>query len=190
MRADPANFHTLSLAPQDEDGNLALLRSYLKNRLPVAYRQPEQIELILAKTQGLFLYAYHMAQALDSGVFANVQGLPAAHDFYPAYLAQLRDRVGHSLYTEVYLKTLLCLCAVQAPITLAQLESWGVAGDRLRLLSWLFLVGISAALYADAGIEAVFLWWIAWSIWSENITDRSRSYTSSNKNVNFCFLTR
>lgn len=86
---------------------------------------------MLARSGGVFLYAYHFCRVLAAGVFADTGELPPGAQFYPAYLARLRDQVGAELYETVYLKTLLLLAAAQQPVTVAQLEAWGVPGARL-----------------------------------------------------------
>lgn len=129
--ADRERYRLLSLDPTKEPQR-ELLRVYLRAQLPVAFRQPAHIETVLARSRGLFLYAYHLAHALSSGAFTDTADLPAAPAFYPTYLERLRDRVGEDLYRQVYLPTLLFLCAARAPVTPDQLERWGVPGDRLR----------------------------------------------------------
>jgi hypothetical protein len=112
--------------------NRELLRAYLSARLPAQFRRPEHVEEVLKRSGGVFLYAYHLCRALESGAFADLVALPAGEQFYAAYLARLRERVGDHLYETVYLPVLLFLSAAQVPVTLEQLSRWGVPRERLQ----------------------------------------------------------
>jgi tetratricopeptide (TPR) repeat protein len=124
-------FTTLMLAPDNQD-NQQLLRSYLSRNLPVSLRAPDIVDQIRVKSADTFLYAYHLCRALEAGAFTDLASLPEGAQFYPAYLDRVRRRVGDELYERAYLPTLLRLCAAQQPVTLRQLEYWGVPSERLR----------------------------------------------------------
>jgi hypothetical protein len=130
-RASGEAFVTIPVGADAAD-NQQLLRGYLAERLPEAFRRPNLIEEVLRRSGGVFLYAYHFCRALDAGAFTKVEQLPEGEEFYPAYLARLRERVGEQLYETVYLPTLLLLAAAYQPVMLTQLQRWGVPGDRLR----------------------------------------------------------
>jgi tetratricopeptide (TPR) repeat protein len=129
--AGEERFVALDVRP-DAPANEALLRAYLSARLPGPFRAECHAKEVLRRSGGVFLYAYHLARALAAGAFADTAALPEGKDFYPAYLARLRERVGAELYESVYLPALLMLAAAQVPVTLEQLSQWGVPGDRLR----------------------------------------------------------
>jgi tetratricopeptide (TPR) repeat protein len=114
------------------EANRAVLRSYLWEKLPEAFRTPEAVAAVLERSGGVFLYAFHLSRALQNGVFADTAALPAGERFYPAYLERLRGQAGGGLYERVHLRTLLLLAAARQPLTLAQLERYGVSSDRLH----------------------------------------------------------
>ena len=87
---------------------------------------------MLGQSGGVFLYAAHLAHALASGAFPDLAALPEAREFYPAYLARLRDRAGEALFESVYRPTLALLAAARQPVTLRQLHRWGVPPGRLQ----------------------------------------------------------
>lgn len=122
-------FTKIRIRPEDAE-NQRLLRGYLQEHLPPQFRSRENIETLLQRSGSVFLYVFHFCRALESGAFADIQTLPAGRDFYPAYLANLREATG-LLYDTVYLKALLLLAAAQAPVTLNQLVSWGVPKNYL-----------------------------------------------------------
>jgi len=113
------------------DENRKLLLAYLQNKLSEKWRREEWMEEIIRRAGGVFLYTFHLANALESGAFADVQSLPEGREFYPAYLAKLRERVGDSFFDAYYLPVLLYLSAVKEPVSLEMLSSWGLRADRL-----------------------------------------------------------
>jgi tetratricopeptide (TPR) repeat protein len=131
-RAGPEGFTELPLRPDARD-NRELLRAYLLggDRLPRPFRSPEHADALVDRAGGVFLYVFHLSRALGSNAFADVSTLPEGHEFYPAYLARLRERAGPQLFDSVHLPTLLLLCAACQPVTLGQLSRWGIARDRL-----------------------------------------------------------
>jgi len=123
-------FTLLDVAPDTPD-NQALIRSYLRQNLPDKFRTDDHVEEVLRRCESVFLYACHFSQALEGGVYDDVSELPRGAEFYSAYIERLRERVGDRLFDDTYMPTLLRLCAAQAPVTLRQLQAWGVPGDRL-----------------------------------------------------------
>ena len=117
--------HAFSLDPVSPDA-LALLRSYLERRLPPAWCTAESIDAIVARSGGVFLYAFHLVSALRSGAFAVRASLPTAADFYPTYLAALHQRAGDELFSRVYEPLLVFIAAAHQPISVEQLASWGI----------------------------------------------------------------
>jgi tetratricopeptide (TPR) repeat protein len=132
-RGGPGAFAELAVRPEGE-ANRALLRAYLRGELPESFRHPGDVEEVLRRSGGVFLYAYHLSRALRSGAFADTAALPAGEWFYPAYLARLREQAGAGDYEQVYLRTLLLLAAAQQPVTLEQLQRWEMHGERLELV--------------------------------------------------------
>ena len=138
-----ADIHRLSLCKKDDgffcqihidpktQENRGMLLEYLKNKLPEKWHQTELMEEIINKAHGIFLYVFHFACALDSGLFDDLQELPEAKQFYPAYLAKLCERVGEDFFNEYYLKTLLYLTAVKEPVSIDMLSEWGLKTDGL-----------------------------------------------------------
>ncbi|MEZ6140859.1 MAG: tetratricopeptide repeat protein [Zavarzinella sp.] len=129
-RAD-ARWHALSadalrltLDPTSAD-NRALVSEYLERQNTTAVAE------ILARSGGVFLYAWHFVAALRQGVFAGTADLPPAKHFYPAFLDRIRQRVGDTLFDSVYLKLLMLLTAARVPVTREQIERWGIPADRL-----------------------------------------------------------
>jgi tetratricopeptide (TPR) repeat protein len=131
VAAGDERFVALDLRP-DAPANEALLRAYLSAHLREPLRAASHVDEVLRRSGGVFLYAYHLARALTAGAFADTAALPEGKEFYPAYLARLRERVGAELHEAVYLPALLLLAAARAPVTLEQLTRWGVPGERLR----------------------------------------------------------
>jgi tetratricopeptide (TPR) repeat protein len=124
-------FTAVAADPAAADSREAV-RAYLRGRLPERFRDPSSVEAVLERAGGVFLYAYHLCRGLEAGAFDGVAGLPDGADFYPAYLGRLRARVGEALFEGVYLPALLLLAAAYRPVTLGQLQAWGLTGDRLR----------------------------------------------------------
>lgn len=124
-------FADLAIAP-DGDENRELLRSYLRERLSAPFRSPAAVTALLERAGGTFLYAFHLCRALESGVYDEVADLPPASRFYADFLARLRDRVGDQFFVTVYRPTLILLAAAAQPITLGQLQRWGVPRERLE----------------------------------------------------------
>jgi len=113
------------------DENRKLLLAYLQNKLSEKWRREEWMEEIIRRAGSVFLYTFHLANALESGAFADVQSLPEGREFYPAYLAKLRERVGTAFFEVYYLPVLLYLSAVKEPVSLEMLSAWGLRADRL-----------------------------------------------------------
>jgi tetratricopeptide (TPR) repeat protein len=132
LARDPTLFVTVPLTPGGP-ANRDLVRAYLGEHLPQPFRDPVAVEAALVRSGGVFLYAHHLAEALAAGVFSDVTALPEGPQFYPAYLARLRERVGEGLYERVYLPTLLFLSAARQPVPLTQLQTWGIPRDHLPL---------------------------------------------------------
>jgi tetratricopeptide (TPR) repeat protein len=130
-QAGPDAFRTLALDPAAAS-NRAIVRSYLGTNLPAAFRSPALVESLLDRAGGVFHYAAHFAHALAAGVFPTVAALPAPADYYPAYLDRLCARVGAELFETVYRPILGLLAAAFQPVTLRQLNRWGVPEARLR----------------------------------------------------------
>jgi tetratricopeptide (TPR) repeat protein len=112
--------------------NRDLIRSYLRSTLPEAFRAESTVEAVLDRSGGVFLYAAHLAHARASGIFPDVADLPEAREFYPAYLARLRDRAGAALFESIHRPTLALLAAARRPATSRQLHRWGVPPGRLQ----------------------------------------------------------
>lgn len=125
----PTSIELLPASP----GNMQLVRTYLEGQLPIAFRAPEYVETVLQRSGGIFLYAHHLSHALAASVFPDVAILPLADEFYPAYLGQLRNRIGDEVFEAVYLPTLIFLAASFQPVTLEQLHRWGIPRDRLQV---------------------------------------------------------
>jgi tetratricopeptide (TPR) repeat protein len=113
--------------------NLDLVRTFLAANLPEPFQAPAHIETALERSGGIFLYAFHFAHALASGVFSDTTTLPEADQFYPAYLTRIRDRVGETIFQQAYLLPLILLTAARRPVTRDQLVRWGASGDRLAM---------------------------------------------------------
>lgn len=106
-------------------GNRGLVGEYLaRERVAAA-------DDILARSGGVFLYAWHYVAALRQGAFAAAADLPPADQFYPAFLDRIRRRVGDPLFETVYLQVLTLLTAARVPVTRERLERWGIPADRL-----------------------------------------------------------
>jgi tetratricopeptide (TPR) repeat protein len=128
-------FATVRLDPAAST-NRGMLRAYLlapadPPALPDPFRTPAHADALIDRAGGVFLYVYHLSRALSAGAYADVAALPEGHQFYPAYLARLRARVGVALFDDVYLPALLLLSAARQPVTLRQLHDWGIPRDRL-----------------------------------------------------------
>ncbi|MGB9180089.1 MAG: tetratricopeptide repeat protein, partial [Pyrinomonadaceae bacterium] len=136
----PERFTKIRIRPEDAE-NQRLLRAYLQEHLPQNFCDRESIETVLQRCGSVFLYAFHFCRALESGAFANVQTLPEGRDFYPTYLASLREATGR-LYDSVYLKALLLLAAAQTPVTINQLVGWGIPKKDLPFDLPVALLGI------------------------------------------------
>ena len=130
-KGDLEFFVTFEVRPDDQP-NQHLVRAYLSQRLPEPFRTPHHVEEVLRRCGGVFLYAFHFCRALEAGVFTDVSALPEGSEFYPAYLARLKERVGEDLFETVYLPTLLFLSAAQQPVSLTQLARWGIPRERLQ----------------------------------------------------------
>lgn len=136
----PEHFTKIRIRPADAE-NQRLLLGYLQQHLPERFRDRASIETVLRRSGSVFLYAFHFCHALESGAFADLQTLPEGKDFYPAYLASLREATDR-LYDTVYLKALLLIAAAQTPVTLDQLVSWGVRKQDLPYDLPIALIGI------------------------------------------------
>ncbi len=123
---------TIRLDPH-ATGNQTLVRAYLEENLPEVFRTSAHITTVLKRSDGIFLYASHFAHALASGVFTATVTLPEPHEFYPAYLARIRKRVGERTFEDAYLQPLILLTVAQQPVTIDQLVQWGVPCDRLQM---------------------------------------------------------
>jgi len=135
-RAEPGAplvpFTRLTIVSTAED-NLEAVGQYLERESPERFRATaDNIAAVLERSGGIFLYAFHLARALTSGAFTDVETLPVAEQFYPSYLARLAERVGPELYTRLYLPILLLMVVVRQAVTLAQLRRWGIAEERLQ----------------------------------------------------------
>ncbi|MHB8577041.1 MAG: ATP-binding protein, partial [Dehalococcoidia bacterium] len=126
----PLCFETVSLSPTAEE-NRALLRAYPRANLPEPLRTPEQIETVLGRSAGLFVYARHFCAALRAGLFSMPDDLPEAAAFFEVYLNRLSDRVGQETFASVYEPLLGLLAAAALPVTAQQLVRWGVPADGL-----------------------------------------------------------
>ncbi len=123
-------FHVEALQPQSGQSQ-DVLREYLRRKLPEAFRADEHIAAVVERSGGVFLYAFHFCRALALGVFPNTTHLPAGDHFYPVYLDRLREQASPTLFETVYLPTLLLLSAARSPVSLDQLQRWGVPRQRL-----------------------------------------------------------
>ena len=130
--ASDASYREIVLDVDDAE-NRRMLTGYVLKRLPEGMQRAENAEDLADRCGGVFLYAFHMVQALNSGAFASMSDLPPADDYYRSYLNRLRERVGKLLYEDVFLPVLLNLAAAQVPVTLDQLKSWGQREDRLQV---------------------------------------------------------
>jgi tetratricopeptide (TPR) repeat protein len=132
LRAEGGHqFRQQAIHPADPS-NAGVLRGYLVGLLPG--RGARQVDALLARSGGVFLYASHLARALRSlgEKLGSLEQLPDAQHFYPSYLGRLREQVGNGLFDELYLPTLVLLTAAREPISLDQFGNWGLPTDRVR----------------------------------------------------------
>lgn len=108
--------------------NLQVVRRYVQKHLA----QTDLVDSVMERSSGVFLWAYHLIQALDEGAFRHHDILPNAGEFYPAYLGRLRDK-DEKNFESVYLPLLLLLAAAQESVGVQQLVRWGMREDRLRM---------------------------------------------------------
>lgn len=108
--------------------NRQVVRRYVQKHLA----QTDLVDSVMERSSGVFLWAYHLIQALDEGAFRHHDILPNAGEFYPAYLGRLRDK-DEKNFESVYLPLLLLLAAAQESVGVQQLVRWGMREDRLRM---------------------------------------------------------
>lgn len=130
----------IRIRPHDAE-NRTLVQGYLQQHLPEQFRDETSVETVLQRCEGVFLYAFHFCRALESAAFTSVDNLPEGRDFYPTYLAQLREASG-KLYDQVYLKALVLLAAARIPVSTNQLIAWGIPKKDLPVELPLALLGI------------------------------------------------
>jgi len=111
----------------DDPLNAEVLRRYLAGLLHV--EESGQVDELLARSGGVFLYASHLVRALQSlgEKLGSLEQLPDAQHFYPYYLGRLREQVGNGLFDELYLPALLLLAAARAPISASRRSPSGAA---------------------------------------------------------------
>lgn len=112
----------------DSQDNIDVVRRYVGRHV----KGRELAISIMQRSGGVFLWAYHLVQAIVQGAFLEKDVLPDAGEFYSAYLDKLRRREGEDLFESVYLRLLLLLAAAKEPLTDSQLVRWGLSDTRLR----------------------------------------------------------
>jgi tetratricopeptide (TPR) repeat protein len=113
---------------------LAILRHYLRKRLPEDRYSEGLADTIIDRAGARFLYVFHYCAAVCLGAFTSADIVRGGPGFYETFLGKVRERVGPDLYDHVYLPVLLAAAAAKEPVSLETLASWGLSAADIAVV--------------------------------------------------------
>jgi tetratricopeptide (TPR) repeat protein len=139
VRSMPDHFGEFRIGP-DEPEHRAVLLYYVAKRL--ARPRPDGqgplpgawAERLIDQAAGNFLFVFHYCRALHFGVYTDLAQLPLPADYYPAFFAHLRGRVGDELFHRNYARALALIAVAREPVGLTHLETWGLKRSDLVVI--------------------------------------------------------
>ena len=135
VRLDLARKQVLDLEANSA-GNLQDITEYIENYLQrpgmqarissLGYQPAEFLTALRAKSQGNFMYLYHVLPDLEAGrlIPGRVDDLPdGLLDYYKRHWRQMRD--GHEREFDSLYEPIVCILGVaQEPVTVQQIAAW------------------------------------------------------------------
>lgn len=123
MDREKDNLNIIQIDSTSAD-NIALQKFYLQSKLKVS---DTVISDILKQSGGVFLYTFHLANALQKGLFESAAMLPSKETFYFKYLQFFRRQIGTTNFNRTHLRFLLVLACSKMSLSLETLhEDWSL----------------------------------------------------------------